>query len=391
MITPHVDVTNPEGDPTSQIISRKMTVTKNRSLDDPLGSSMDLKKMMAMVGAFYWLVMTALVVPVACVATCVLCITPLLLVSRTLFNRWEHRLCRMVNDHWVSAGQYTGVKVVEYGNDIAKISDKRCLFLSNHLGLVDHFILMTAMHNKHTLTGRYLWVIYNIWKYTPLGLMWTAHGNFFINGGASKRTSVLNTFRKHLRKYYWEQDYGFVVMYPEGSRFFLIKDSGARFAEKNGLKPLKHCAYPRTGAAHTVLSECGPKEDREDPIEYIVDCTLGYPKGEVVDLGKAMTGEWPSDNTTVAIHYRIYRTDASMADEKVLQKWLYERYEEKDQLLDDFYKSGQFESIPRHVYFPFSRAIMVQFFWMALFYGHYLLWMKPVTVFGYRVFMNLLF
>jgi len=231
----------------------------------------------------------------------------------------------------------------------------------------------------------YLWVIYNIWKYTPLGLMWTTHGNFFVNGGSSRRTAVLQQFREHLSHQYWKQDYGFVVMYPEGSRLFLIKESGARFAEKNGLKPLKHCAHPRTGAAHAVLDVCGPKEGRENPIEYVIDCTLGYPKGDVVELGKAMTGEWPENNTTVAIHYRIYKADPAWADEKILQKWLYERYEEKDQLLDNYYKTGKFDSAPRHIYFPFSRAIMVQVFWMVLFYGHYLLWMKPITIAGYRV------
>uniref|UniRef100_A0A1I7YM83 PlsC domain-containing protein n=1 Tax=Steinernema glaseri TaxID=37863 RepID=A0A1I7YM83_9BILA len=388
MISPAVEFSNPEADPTSHIVSRKMASAKDRSMDE---SSMDLKKIMAMIGAFYWLVMTALIVPVACVATCILFVTPLLLFSRPLFNKWEHRVCRMVNDHWVSAGQYTGLNVVEYGDDIGKISDKRCLFLANHLGLVDHFILMTSMHNKYNLTGRYLWVIYNIWKYTPLGMMWTAHGNFFVNGGASKRASVLQTFREHLRSQYWKQDYGFVVMYPEGSRLFLIKDSSARFAEKNGLQPLKHCAHPRTGAAHAVLSECGPQPGCENPIEYIVDCTLGYPKGEVVELGKAMTGEWPNNDTTVSVHYRIHKADPAWADEKELQKWLYARYEEKDQLLDEFYRTGRFGEDSRPVFFPFSRAILVQIFWVALFYGHYLLWMKPLTVLSYRLLIALLF
>lgn len=40
-----------------------------------------------------------------------------------------------------------------------------------------------------------MWVIYNIWKWTSLGIMWTAHGNFFINGGSRERNKVLNSFR----------------------------------------------------------------------------------------------------------------------------------------------------------------------------------------------------
>jgi 1-acyl-sn-glycerol-3-phosphate acyltransferase len=88
----------------------------------------------------------------------------------------------MVNSHWTAAGAYMGLNVTEYGDDITEVADKRVLFLSNHLGLVDHFCLMSAFDNKKSLPGRYLWVIFNVWKHTPLGAMWQSHGNFFING-----------------------------------------------------------------------------------------------------------------------------------------------------------------------------------------------------------------
>jgi hypothetical protein len=66
--------------------------------------------------------------------------------------------------------------VSEYGDDINEVADKRVLFLCNHLGLVDHFCLMTAFYNKKNLPGRYLWVIFNIWKWTPLGAMCKCNG-----------------------------------------------------------------------------------------------------------------------------------------------------------------------------------------------------------------------
>ena len=44
----------------------------------------------------------------------------------------------------------------------------------------DHFALMTAFHDKgdgpRALAGRYMWVIFNIWQWTPMGAMWAAHG-----------------------------------------------------------------------------------------------------------------------------------------------------------------------------------------------------------------------
>lgn len=167
----------------------------------------------------------------------------------------------MVNEHWTSCGQYTGLKVEEFGDDIAQVAEKKCLFLANHLGLIDHFCLMTGFHNKPPITGKYLWVIYNIWKSTPLGVLWTAHGNFFINGGSSKRAGIIQQFCDHLKNNYWKFDYGWVVMYPEGSRLYLIRNSEKTFAEKNGIAPFKHCAHPRSGAAHAVLSICGPSDN----------------------------------------------------------------------------------------------------------------------------------
>jgi hypothetical protein len=108
---------------------------------------------------------------------------------------------------------------------------------------------------------QYLWLIFNIWKYTPLGVMWTAHGNFFINGGSHNRATQLPRFAAHLRDKYWRFDYRWIVMYPEGSRLFLIQDSSAAFAAKHELKQLMHCALPRSAAAHVVVQTCGPKKN----------------------------------------------------------------------------------------------------------------------------------
>uniref|UniRef100_A0A7E4VI63 PlsC domain-containing protein n=1 Tax=Panagrellus redivivus TaxID=6233 RepID=A0A7E4VI63_PANRE len=365
------------------------TSTVDREDDSQWTSTIDFRKLMAMAGALYWLVTTVVVVPIACTATAVM-LFPLMLFSMKLFNKLEHALCVMVNDHWVGSGQYTGVTIEVYGDDINTIADKRALCLVNHLGLVDHYCLMTAFHDKHSLTGRYLWVIFNIWKKTPLGVMWTTHGNFFINGGAAMRDRVLKSFREHLAKYYWRHDFGWVVMYPEGSRLFLIKDSEQRFAAKNGIAPFKHCAHPRTGAAHAVLDVAGPSDNSltdaksglGEPIEYIVDVTLGYPKGNVVSLGDAMVGEWPDNDSRIAMHYRIFKVTPELTDEPTLKEWLYERYAEKDQLLDDYYRTGVFPGPSKFVNFPQMRNVIVQFFWLSLFYLHYVFWIQPVTLYA---------
>jgi len=350
---------------------------------------MDFRKLMGMICALYWFCGMVIIVPTACVATLCVFVYPTMLFSMSLFNRLEHALCRMVNDHWVSAGQYTGVNVVEYGDDISAFADKRSLVLCNHLGLIDHFCLMTAFHNKRSVAGSYLWVIFNIWKYTPLGLMWTAHGNFFINGGrsAKRREEMLQGFRAQLKANYWKHEHGWVVMYPEGSRLFLIKDAEKRFCHQNQLKPFVHCAHPRTSAAHSALMTCASK-GKSDGIEYVIDCTLGYPKGVVGDLSTVMLGDWPNNDTTIALHYRVHRVRREwLESEEKFRQWLYDQYQAKDEMLGHFYKTGRFPSggKGRQVQFSLQRSVLVQLFWLALFYFHYGFWMRPLAVWGWRM------
>ncbi|VDM39853.1 unnamed protein product [Toxocara canis] len=386
------------------INGRTMSV-EDTDCGNSLGGSMDVKKMIGLIGAFYWVIMTVLIVPGAVVASFFTIMLPAMIIWLPLHNWIDHKLCRMVNDHWVSASHSFGLNVIEYGDDITQIANKRVLFMANHLGLIDHFVLMCAMYNKGTIAEKYLWVIYNIWKITPLGAMWLTHGNYFINGGAAQRERLLSQFREHLKNNYWKYDHRWLVIYPEGSRLFLIRESNARYAKKNGLKIFKNCALPRSSGVHAVFEVAGKRDDSIDkemdvarcglggPVEYIVDCTLGYYKGDVPELGKYMTGDFPNNHSTVGIHYKIYPTKADWANEDKLREWLYDRFEEKDELLEYYYAKGEFpmnsNSPRRPIHFPFSRCVVVETFWIVLFYAHYYIWVKPFCLFIIRTVLSL--
>ena len=53
--------------------------------------------------------------------------------------------------------------------------------------------------------------------------MWYLHGNFFINGSRREREKKLDVFRQHLMREYWKGDFTWLVVYPEGTRLFLIR------------------------------------------------------------------------------------------------------------------------------------------------------------------------
>lgn len=247
---------------------------------------------------------------------------------------------------------------------------------------------MTSLHDKGDVSGKWMWVIYNIWKYTPLGAMWTIHGNFFVNGGSDKREALLRTFKSHLKNCFSKFDWGWIIMYPEGSRLYLIRDAGMRFAEKLGLPPLRHCVYPRSGAAHAVIDQLAPTKENATvarcgwgpPIEYVIDATLGYPKGDVVDLSSAMLGDFPHNDPNLAIYYEVIKVDQKWTDEIKFQEWLYARYQKKDELLDHFYKTGYFPGKRREmVNVSTSTMIFSQVFWIALYYIHHIVWIVPLS------------
>lgn len=369
---------------------------------------MDMRRVFALLIALYLVVMNVIIVPTACLCTLFVFVYPFKLFNMSLFNRLEHELCRLVNDSWASAAKFCGLNVIEYGDDIHTIADKRALCIVNHLGLMDHFTLMTAFHDKGILAGRYLWVIFNIWRWNPVGAMWTAHGNFFVYGsgvGERKRLEILQQFRDHLTRHYRKYDYGWVVMYPEGSRLFLIQAAEKRYCAKERIEPFKHCTHPRTGAAHTVLQVCSKKLDSsEEPLEYIIDCTLGYHRGVVPHFGRALLGEYPfsedkPDGSTIAVHYRIHRVKPEwLSDADAFRNWIYEQYKIKDEMLDHFYRTGCFPptprnedietalmkttngkiQLPRPINIPMTRCFMVHAVWLSLFYFHWKFWLSPV-------------
>ncbi|CAL2050533.1 unnamed protein product [Caenorhabditis brenneri] len=357
----------------------------------------EIRRIISLVGAAYFLFMTAWVVPLACVIT-VSMLFPLMLISMPLFNYLEHKLCGMVNAHWNAVAVFCGTTVTEYGTDLAEYAEKKCLLLANHLGLLDHFVLMQSLNEKGSIRSRWMWVIYNIWKYTPLGVMWTSHGNFFVNGGASKRDNVLKSFRNHLESSYYKYDFGWVIMYPEGSRLYLVKKSGRTFAEKNNLKPLDHCVYPRTGAAHAVLDVLGPVDDtfkmskcgKGEPIMYIIDATIGYRRGVVPDICDAMMGDWPTvDASEFAVHYDVIPVKPEWADENKLKEFLYERYAIKDKLLAEFYKTGHFPGERNKIVPNNYEMFFAQVFWGALYYAHFYYWLRPLIVFCWTYFISM--
>jgi len=76
-------------------------------------------------------------------------------------------------------------------------------------------------------------------------------------------------------------------------------------------------------------------------LKYIVDVTIGYLNGRPFELLKNMVaGDYEACETV--IHYRKYPAATVPRSESMLMQWMYERFAEKDRLLNHFYRTGKF-------------------------------------------------
>ena len=82
-------------------------------------------------------------------------------------------------------------------------------------------------------------------------------------------------------------------------------------------------------------------QKKNKSLKYVIDVTIGYMNGRPIDLlNNLVTGD--TDPCQTVIHYRKYPATSVPRSEAMLTHWLYERFSEKDRLLDHFYRTGNF-------------------------------------------------
>lgn len=74
-------------------------------------------------------------------------------------------------------------------------------------------------------------------------------------------------------------------------------------------------------------------------MKWVIDMTLAYPDCEALDMPGMMIG-WhkPRD---MMVHYRVYPVSDIPPDIKGRTEWLYDRYVEKENMLEQFYTNKQ--------------------------------------------------
>jgi 1-acyl-sn-glycerol-3-phosphate acyltransferase len=250
--------------------------------------------------------------------------------SRRAFRRVNRELADAWWGHSVTLSQRVNrVRIVLTGDDVPM--RENAVVVANHQQMPDITFLMVFARTKDRL-GDMKWFVKEQLKYVP-GVGW---GMVFLDclfvkrDWAEDEASIRRTFARIVedRVPLW------LILFAEGTRLSPAKlERSRRWAEQRGLRPTEHVLQPRTkGFVASVQGLRGH-------LDAVYDVTIGYETG-VPTLWQYIKGLC----TVAHLHVRrtpvaeLPRTDADLAD------WLQRRYQEKDRLLDHFYRHGAFPS-----------------------------------------------
>ncbi len=141
-----------------------------------------------------------------------------------------------------------------------------------------------------------------------------------------------------------------LLIFPEGTNLSAnTRKTSAKWAAKSGTPDLRHALLPRSTGLQFCLAEL------KGSVEWVYDCTIAYAPIPAGQYGQDIftlrsvyfQGRAPQ---SVNMHWRRFKVaDIPVDDPDAVQKWVLDRWREKDELLDVFYASGRFPADRRAV------------------------------------------
>lgn len=254
------------------------------------------------------------------------------LVSPAAFRRINRD---MANMWWGWCDKYAehiyGTEVV-FSGDEAPMREN-ALVLPNHQEMSDITVLFRLARRKGRL-GDMKWFVKDSLKYVP-GIGW---GMLFLDCLFIKRdwTTDEKYLHKVFEKILANRIPLWLMTFVEGTRIRAAKvETSRNYAQSAGLKPLKHLLTPRTkGFSATV-------ENLRGHLDAVYDVTIAYMDGVPT------IWQWTKGYVKlVNVHVRRYVIAELPEGDEALASWLQRRFEEKEHILEHYYRSGAFPETP---------------------------------------------
>ncbi|TKR87119.1 hypothetical protein L596_011575 [Steinernema carpocapsae] len=323
-----------------------------------------------------------------------------------LYWFYEGKLYRWLQAFIASWGITAGYSVYEYGDDIKDLCEERVLVMCNHQSTADVPTIFAILQNKGVASRKTLWLMDQMFRWTPFGIVGQMHGDYFVRQGKETRHLEPLRLKEHLKDVYWDRDRRWVILFPEGGFYYKRIETSQAYGKKHGFPHTEWTTLPRQGCVKAILEEIGPRESDDNdnlqksrsnsklklikdtvdalrekkyikqtrpPIKYVLDMTIAYPNGEPLSLMTLSLGT--REECDIAVNYKIYRADeVPFEDEDKLRDWMYQVYVEKDKLLDNYYREGMFTAG--------EEGVLVGFSWTKIVF-QYIFWFTSAYILAY--------
>jgi len=256
-------------------------------------------------------------------------------VAMLPFSRSAARkLNRWCADTWwgwcVSAAELLyGVRVEITGDEVPM--RENALLIVNHQQMPDIPALMKFARTKDRL-GDMKYFIKKEFKWLP-GMGWGLQmldSVFVDRNWTADEERIRHTFARIVEN----RVPIYLVSFAEGTRLTMAKLETARtFARDRGLTVPRHTLVPRTKGVIASI------QGLRDHIDAVYDVTIGY-EGAVPTLWQYIKGLV----RRIHVHVRRFPIAELPEAEDDLRRWVLDRWQEKDDLLELFYTNGSFPS-----------------------------------------------
>lgn len=252
----------------------------------------------------------------------------LLPFSKKVFNAINH----YGSGKWWQLVQFLGK--ITYGTHVTVTGDplsptENVLLIPNHQQMTDIvFIIFVAL--QYQSAGHTKWFVKDTVKYVPL-LGWSMLflNNLFVKRSWSKdRNMIEKTFSK-IKKH---NERLWLILFAEGTRIDPKKiATSQRILKRKNRRINEHVLVPHTKGF--VASITG----LDQHLDAVYDMTIGYETG-VPSLWQLICGY----TRHVQVHVKRHPISQLPETNEALSDWLFDRFEDKDKLLNSYYETGTF-------------------------------------------------
>ncbi len=238
--------------------------------------------------------------------------------------------------HWWSK---TEVEILVDPNDLKNhMGKEHSILILNHKYEID-ILIITVICNYFGMEGNLRGFAKKSLQYLPIfGWLWKLQEHIFLERNFDKDKRILEERINSILGGY--DDPVTLVLFPEGTRFTEGKHKASMLvAKEKGLPELKYHLLPRTRGFETCVETIKNGNFNGLPVA-VYDGLVVMEGGDLGKLNYSFTELLKGRGPKVRVLLRRY--DVKYIDKEESGKWLHKRYQEKDRLMENYSKIGDF-------------------------------------------------